>query len=1084
MSQPIPRLLTVTLFVLLVFGFTPGLVAAQTDDTAAIRKLVEQFFSAYAKEDIEGLMSLWSQDSTELTTSKQSFQKSFSDLNNIQVKNLDIRKVTIEADKATLRLQMEVSALDAKTGKPVDSLRKENRTLRLVKQRGDWKVSQYVVTENELAVAMLAAKTTAERRALFDADKDLQTTALVIALRKQDRFSRQELFSQALPIYQVALEVAEWIDDKKSRAVITQILGLIHFSQGNFAEALGFYEKSVALYEAVGDKTEIPDLLNYMGQVHAARGSYPEAQILFRKNLALAEEMGDKRKVAFALNTIGAFFSIQGDYLQGVEYYRRSLAISEELNDADLMISPLSNLGSTYRLLGNNVLALEYYQKSLKLSEAINDRKRIANTLANIGEIHLSQANYSQALEYLRRALELAESAGFKPDVVGFEHIVGNVHLVRRDYALALAHYEKSLSMSEALGQKMPTAFTLQSIGNVHLLQGNTARALDYFQRSLVMAEQLGDTLGIAGAQIGYSNVYLAQGDYAKALEAAERGLAAGSQMQKPDVLWMSHNLIGRSQRALGMLESARQSFTEAIKIIEEMRAGVAGGEEDKQRFFQDKLNPYHSMVELLIKNRNFNDALIYAERAKARTLLDVLSSGRVNVTKAMTKEEQEREQALNAALVVINSQMREATQRRDTSSLAELKTKQEKARLEYEAFQINLYAAHPELKVQRGQSRLLSIDELDQLLNDDKTAILEYVVGEKDSYLFVITKAAGGGKRVTLKVYPLGINAKMLAAQSVSFRQKVADRDLSVKTPGRQLYDKIVKPAETQLRGVNKLIIVPDGVLWDLPFQALYRGERGYLLENFAISYAPSLSVLREMRSKGSTSASPPSAGRGAELLAVGNPDMNVEEMAKGSLLRDDDFVPLPGAEQEVNALGELYGRNRSKVLVGDKAAEEVIKNEAERYRLLHFATHAILDDRNPMYSRIILSRPKDKRQDGMLEAWELMKLDLTAEMVVLSACQTARGRIGAGEGMIGMSWALFVAGSPSVVVSQWKVDSDRTMELMIEFHQNLVRRQRGSKQPTTKAEALRAAALKLLHGKYNHPVYWAGFVLIGNER
>ena len=204
----------------------------------------------------------------------------------------------------------------------------------------------------------------------------------------------------------------------------------------------------------------------------------------------------------------------------------------------------------------------------------------------------------------------------------------------------------------------------------------------------------------------------------------------------------------------------------------------------------------------------------------------------------------------------------------------------------------------------------------------------------------------------------------------------------------------------------------------------------------------------------------------------------MNVEEMAKGRLLRDDDFVPLPGAEQEVNTLGELYGRNRSKVLIGDKATEEEVKSEAERYRLLHFATHAILDDRNPMYSRIILSRPKDKRQDGMLEAWELMKLDLTAEMVVLSACQTARGRIGAGEGMIGMSWALFVAGSPSVVVSQWKVDSDRTMELMIEFHQNLVRRK------STKAEALRAAALKLLRGKYNHPVYWAGFVLIGNER
>ena len=133
-------------------------------------------------------------------------------------------------------------------------------------------------------------------------------------------------------------------------------------------------------------------------------------------------------------------------------------------------------------------------------------------------------------------------------------------------------------------------------------------------------------------------------------------------------------------------------------------------------------------------------------------------------------------------------------------------------------------------------------------------------------------------------------------------------------------------------------------------------------------------------------------------------------------------------------------------------------------------------------MYSRIMLSRG-EKREDGMLEAWELMKLDLKAEMVVLSACQTARGRVGAGEGMIGMSWALFVAGSPTVVVSQWKVDSDRTSELMIEFHRNLVRNgRRGAAM--SKAEALRLAALKLRHGRYSHPFYWAGFVLIGNER
>jgi CHAT domain-containing protein len=206
----------------------------------------------------------------------------------------------------------------------------------------------------------------------------------------------------------------------------------------------------------------------------------------------------------------------------------------------------------------------------------------------------------------------------------------------------------------------------------------------------------------------------------------------------------------------------------------------------------------------------------------------------------------------------------------------------------------------------------------------------------------------------------------------------------------------------------------------------------------------------------------------------------------AKVRAVRDDvdSLSPLLDAEREVNMLGKLYGPGRSRVLVGARATEEAVKAEAEKYPLLHFATHALLDSRNPMYSRILLSQAgRGAGEDGLLEAWELMKLDLTAELVVLSACQTAGGRVGAGEGIIGMSWALFVAGCPTVVVSQWKVDSARTADLMLEFHRNLLRRD-GRAPAMTKAEALRAASLKLLHSQYNHPAYWAGFVLIGNER
>jgi CHAT domain-containing protein/tetratricopeptide (TPR) repeat protein len=1058
---------------------------AQVDDMAAIRKVVEQFFAAYAKEDLEGLMSLWSERSSDLSAVKQNLTKTFNDHRNIEVKNLDISKVTIEAGEAKVRLNAEVTALDAKSGKPAEDFGRENRTLRLIKERGDWKVLQYAVSEEELAAAIMAAKTEDEKRALFDANKDLQTNALFNALnaQAQEKLRQQGKAPEALFAYRLALEVAERIDDKRSRAAASYTVATTHFALGNHTEALDFFQKTLALYEALGDKAKIPGLLNEIGQIYLARGNLDEAMANFQKSLSIAQEVGDKNKMAYALNSIGAVISTRGNYSEGIEYYKKALAIFEEIGEKRIIAGPLNNIGSSYRLMGDNVRALEYYQRSLEISEATNQKRRLASTLGQIGQIHYSQGNYSQALEYYAKALKLVEAEGYKWEVIYLNHYIGTALLAKGDYEQALAHYEKSLSLNEAIGQNTITAHTLLNIGNAYSLKGDQTRALDYFKRSLELSKKLGDSGAISNAELGLTTVYASQGNHAAAIEAAERALAIGSQMQKPDIVWMSHNFIGQSDRALGSLDLARQSFINAIEVIEKMRAGVVGGEQDKQRFFEDKLAPYHSMIELLLETKSFEDALSYAERAKARTLLDVLSSGRINVNKAMTLQEQEREQALHQELALLNSQVLQANQGSD------LKARLEKARLEYENFEANLYAAHPELKVQRGESRPLTIEEAEKLLPDDKTALLEYVVGEKGSYLFVINRAAGESKRAAIKVYRLNLYGKGLADAAENFRRQIAERDLSVKESAQRLYDHLIKPAENQLRGVDKLIIVPDGALWNLPFQALNRGHDHYLLDDFTISYAPSLSVLREMRKKGAEfemrrQRSLSAHKTNSDLLALGNPVLNFQPLAKDSVLRDD-FGPLPSAEREVNTLRLLYGRNRSKVLIKDYATEEEVKAEAEKYRLLHFATHAVLDDRNPMYSRILLARGDDKKlEDGQLEAWELMKFDLKAEMIVLSACQTAGGRIGAGEGMIGMSWAVFVAGSPTVVVSQWKIDSDRTAELMIQFHENLLRRKRGNQPAMTKAEALRSAALKLRRSRYSHPFYWAAFVLIGNER
>jgi CHAT domain-containing protein len=361
-------------------------------------------------------------------------------------------------------------------------------------------------------------------------------------------------------------------------------------------------------------------------------------------------------------------------------------------------------------------------------------------------------------------------------------------------------------------------------------------------------------------------------------------------------------------------------------------------------------------------------------------------------------------------------------------------------------------------------------------------TAFLEYVVTDERVILFVIVRdRTGGDSSLTVQAFPLRVNIHDLTTMVDDFRDSIARRNLSIKEKARVLYDILITPARGAFNDIGTLCILPDGPLWHLPFQALYNLDRGYLLENYAIYYAHSLTALREeaRKSEGLGRSRERSGGNRPALLAVGNPALDDEAMTRlGTLSKAQALAPGADEEREVAALARLYGRANCKILTRDQAREETLKAEAGNYRVIHLAAHCVLDDRSPMYSGLILSRA-DRDEDGVLEAWEIMRLNLKAELVILSGCETARGALSAGEGIIGINWAFFIAGVPATVVSQWNVDSARTADLMIEFHRRL-----SSHSAPTKAEALRQAALKLLRGRYNHPVYWAGFILMGDGR
>lgn len=1081
-----------------------GTAFAQSSAEAAIRQLAREFFAAYQRRDAGALLSFWSTASPEREAAGKNFQQSFDAAEKIEVKGLHIISVEVKGNEARMEVAAEIVSTGA--GQSAERVEQIERVMRLVLEKDGWKLWRYTSGEQELAVELFRLKTDGERTALLSEKKRLLNGNLINALFRegQQLYDRGD-FAEASARYNLALTLAEQMGDRGLISAARRFTGNVHWARGNYAQAQQQYQSSLKLAEELGNKQDIIGVSINLGHVQAQQSNYREALGYYQKALELAQQLGRKDIIANALNSIGSVYKAEGDYAQALEFYQRSLKLAEELKHIPLIALLYNNIGNINQSQNNAIPALFYYQQSLKLAEELGNKNGISMSLLNIGGVHSSQGNYAQALEHYQRSLRLAEEMGSKDRIARLLGNIGLAHQRQGSYQQALDFHHRTLKLAGELNNKELLAGSLNNIGDVFAAQNRLDEALDYYRRSLEIAEGSKSLEFMVQALGHLAETYLRLKKPQPALEYAGRAATLASRAGLSGLLWSARTTEGKAFLTLGRRDAARRAFLDAINTIERLRGKVAGGEQARERFFADKLAPYQAMIDLSIEDHDFALAFNYAERAKGRVLLEVLGSGRVNITKAMTRVELERDRTLSAEISSLNAKIvrAQAQGTTDEALLNQFRAQLEKARLAYESFQTNLYTSHPELKIQRGESNVISLEEAAELLPDDDSALIEYVVTEEKTYLFVITRdgrATGGSSaKARLSVHPIGIKSKEIAEMAEGFRERVASGDLTIKRPARQLYDLLVKPVESRLKGVTKLCIVPDGPLWHLPFQALYQGDKGYLIEQYVLFYAPSLSVLREMNRKGErttrgavTSVAQarseiPSVNKHLPvLLAVGNPSFGGATMVKANLLRSVEVLgTLPHAEREVTAVGRMYGSGRSRVLVENQAQEETVKSEAGRYSILHFATHALLDDSNPMYSRIVLSRNVETSgEDGFLEAWEILKLDLNADLAVLSACQTARGPVSAGEGMIGISWAMFVAGCPAVVASQWKVDSARTADLMIEFHRNLLKSGTRSNSGVAKAESLRQAALKLLRSPYNHPTYWAGFIFVGSPR
>lgn len=939
-------------------------------------------------------------------------------------------------------------------------------------------------TEGDLVTVLLSPAPERTISTILREHRNLATKTLFdILISQADNLATRD-FSKSLRIYEIASETAEQIGDNKLAAYSLYKSGTLNFRRGNISLAKLDYTKSKQLLEKDGKPAELVVLLSQLANVCLFTDSLKEAQDYSQQSIAIsnAAEVNAapligpiQYGVAVSWSNLGDLAKGEGQYDEALTYFQKALdsfkALSSNLPEyrADVA-DALAEIGRVYRVTGDHLSALRYFNQAVEIAKTLSSQEKLAGVLNSIGVLYLEQNDYLKASEYTKQGLSMFRGLGDRFEIARLLANQGVISQRQGNYEEARKSFLESLENSTSLDAPDLVIAAQEGMGAVCQEQGDSRIALEWLNKALAMAQKVGNKTRQAELLWRTGEAYYLAGDFPNAKASANSSLKLASELHLPVITYLALTAKGKYFLAENDYDLAFQALSRAIEVIETIRAQVGGQEQERQIFFENKVVAYDLMVQLLVKQNRPAEALLYAERAKGRVLLDVLHDGKVDLAKTLTPSETEDARRLNRKISEVSERIRieQGKSQSDANLINQLYAKRNVDRLEYESFQNAIYAAHPDSNIRRGITPTIDLDRLNNLAPDDQTAYLEYVVTKERVYLFLLRRDRSG-KTMEAKVYPIKINSVELAGKVNQFHEMLADRRPNFAREARELYGMLLEPVDAEVQGYSTLCIVPDGALWNLPFQALMNKSNQYLIKEQSLFYAPSLTVLREML-KGDIG----DPKHTASLIAFGNPIIGKDEQRK-------ELCPLPAAETEVTSIAKTFDSRDQRVLIGRSASEKSFKALASGYKTIHLATHGIIDNSLPLYSHLLLtSTDGDPENDGLLEAREIMNMQLNADLAVLSACETANGRISPGEGVIGTSWAFFLAGTRSMLVSQWRVNSASTSELMVNFYQALDSKEVG--KGSRKARSLQEATLQLMKDqRYRHPFYWAGFVLVG---
>lgn len=855
--------------------------------------------------------------------------------------------------------------------------------------------------------------------------------------------------SAAKYAYEDALSLTKQTRNQSEEARVHNGLAYLHFIAGNTNKAQQHAFAALKIGKLLGDRTIEATALSNLGETFFVLDNLEKAQEHQQRSAAIFRELNNQRGQAIALTALGYYYANMAQTTDALKSCNDGLTLARSANDLEAETLALVAIASIKRKLGDKQEALTAYQSAKSLAERTGDKTSLAQVNAGIGAVSMDMGDYPSALEHTREAVKLFTANGQRWGAAENKIGLGIIHHALGEDDQALDNLTEAVTWFRAESMPRLEAIALRTIGLVYGAQGDTQRALASFQRSLELLNVTKDQRWAAYILNYIGRSYEDLNQPKRTGRYYEQALVLAQRSADPDSETLSHYNLAHFERGRGNLAQAKRHIETAIKTAETVRTKVSS-QDLRSTYFATVRDSYDLYIDVLMLQHKRDptagfdrEAFAVSERARARSLLELLRESQTNSGNAIDSLPQP-------------------------------------------------------LTLKETQERILN----------DETSLLEFALGNERSYAWLVTRnnfwsftlpGRAEIEKSAKSLYQVFVDHQLVNGESTEARA-IRETRAAAALPGEIVsLSKILLDPLTGKLSTKRLLIVPDGALQYIPFQVLLDPDsHEALIKHHEIVYQPSASTLALVLSEISTRKT------AANLVAVlADPvfeinDSRVKRDANSRLdqpagmlavrraMRDVGITPdglqiprLLASGREADEIMALAPARSSLKAVGFAATRDrIFSADIASYRIVHIATHGIINNERPEESGIVLSLfdQQGRSQDGFLRVRDIYTLKLPADLVVLSACSTALGKDVRGEGLVGITRGFMYAGAAGVVASLWKVDDEATAELMKYFYAALFNK------GLPPAAALRDAQLALAkHPRWQSPYYWAGFVIQG---